>query len=46
VKDDRIRINTIAFVGEGDKDTDFLTVLKQVAAESRGTYARVNEGAP
>jgi len=34
----RIRINTIAFVGDRDKDTAFTELLKQIAKESSGTY--------
>ena len=42
-KDHRVRINTIAFVGEDDSDTAFITVLQQIARESSGVYRHVTE---
>lgn len=42
-RDHRIRINTIAFVGEGDSDTAFITVLQQIARESGGIYRHVTQ---
>jgi hypothetical protein len=42
-KDHPIKINTIAFVGEGDSDTAFLSVLQQIARETGGVYRHVTE---
>jgi hypothetical protein len=42
-KEHRVRINTIAFVGEDDSDTAFITVLQQIARESGGIYRHVTE---
>ena len=39
----RIKINTIAFVGEADKDTAFMEVLKKIAQETGGVYKFVRE---
>ena len=39
----RVRINTIAFVSDTDNDTEFMAVLKTIAAETRGTYRYVRE---
>jgi hypothetical protein len=36
------KINTIAFVGEKDKDTKFLKTLESIAKDSGGTYHRVD----
>jgi hypothetical protein len=41
-KDHRIKISTIAFVGEADKDTEFLKILKRIAQENDGVYKYVN----
>ena len=38
-----VRINTIAFVGEGDTDTDFIKLLEQIARENGGSYRHVVE---
>jgi hypothetical protein len=38
-----VRINTIAFVGEGDTDTDFIKLLEQIARENGGVYRHVVE---
>jgi hypothetical protein len=38
-----VPINTIAFVDKSDTDTDFITLLKQVAVESGGIYTFVKE---
>lgn len=43
-KDHKVKINTIAFTGESDKDTDFLDLLKTIAKENGGTFKHVNEG--
>jgi hypothetical protein len=37
----RVKINTIALVGEGDTDTEFINVLKTIAEESGGTFKKV-----
>jgi len=42
-KDKKVTIHTIAFVGQADSDTDFITLLKTIAAENRGQYRNVNE---
>ena len=42
-KDHPIKINTIAFVGEGDSDTAFLSALQQIAHETGGVYRHVTE---
>jgi len=42
-RDKKVKINTIAFVGEGDTDTDFMKLLKQIADENGGTYKFVKE---
>jgi hypothetical protein len=34
----KIKINTIAFVGEADTDTEFQKILQQIATESGGQY--------
>jgi len=36
-----VKISTIAFVGEGDTDTAFISLLKQIAAENGGIYKHV-----
>ena len=38
-----VKINTIAFVGEGDSDIDFKKLLKQIAEENGGIYRFVKE---
>ena len=40
-KDRKIRINTIAFTGDLDKDTDYIKVLKDIAEQSGGVYRHV-----
>ncbi|HXE56255.1 MAG TPA: hypothetical protein VN541_24725, partial [Tepidisphaeraceae bacterium] len=42
-KDHRVKINTIAFVGDNDNDTDFMKLLKQIAQETGGVYRYVKE---
>jgi hypothetical protein len=42
-RDHKVKVNTIAFVGEGDTDTDFMKLLKQIADENGGTYKHVKE---
>lgn len=42
-RDHRVRINTIAFVGEGDSDTAFIALLKQIARDSGGLYRHVTQ---
>jgi hypothetical protein len=42
-KDKKVKVNTIAFVGEADTDTDFMKLLKQIADENGGTYKFVKE---
>jgi hypothetical protein len=37
----KVKINTIAFVGEGDHDTAFISLLKQIAVENGGIYKHV-----
>lgn len=37
----KVKVNTIAFTGESDKDTDFIDLLKTIAKESGGTYRHV-----
>jgi hypothetical protein len=39
----KVRINTIAFVGDGDNEVDFLKLLKTIAKESGGTFRHVKE---
>lgn len=40
-RDSPVRINTIAFVGDGDSDTAFIALLEQIAHENSGTYRHV-----
>lgn len=42
-KDHKVKINTIAFVGEADTDTDFMKLLTQIAKENGGIYRFVKE---
>jgi hypothetical protein len=42
-KDKRVKINTIAFVGDKDNDTDFMKLLKEIAEETGGVYRFVRE---
>ena len=42
-KDHKVKVNTIAFVGEGDNDTAFQEVLKTIAKENNGVYKYVRE---
>ena len=42
-KDKTVKINTIAFVGDKDNDTDFMKLLKQIAEETGGVYRFVRE---
>jgi hypothetical protein len=39
----RVKIDTIAFVGEADTDTGFIALLKRIAAENGGLYRHVRE---
>jgi hypothetical protein len=43
-KEQKVKIYTIAFVGHVDIDTDFIKLLKTIAAENHGQYRHVNEG--
>ena|SRR6185437_8991012 len=43
-KDKRVKINTIAFVGQSDNDTAFKDLLATIAKENGGTFKLVNEG--
>ncbi|HEY8746442.1 MAG TPA: hypothetical protein VIM11_00600 [Tepidisphaeraceae bacterium] len=36
-------LDTIAFVGEKDKDKEFMDVLRTIARETGGTFRRVSE---
>jgi hypothetical protein len=42
-KDHRVKINTIAFVGEADTDTDFQKLLDKIAKDNGGVYKFVKE---
>jgi hypothetical protein len=42
-KDHRVKINTIAFVGDNDNDTEFMALLKKIAEDSGGVYRYVKE---
>jgi hypothetical protein len=42
-KDGRVKINTIAFVNEKDKDTDFMALLQKIAKDTGGIYRFVRE---
>jgi hypothetical protein len=42
-KDHKVKVNTIAFVGEADTDTEFMKFLKQIAEENGGVYKFVKE---
>lgn len=42
-KDHRVKINTIAFVGEADNDTDFQKLLDKIAKDNGGVYKFVKE---
>lgn len=39
----KIKINTIAFIGEGDNETEFKKILKTIAQESGGNYNEKKE---
>ena len=41
--DHKVKVNTIAFVNDQDTDTEFLELLKEVAADSGGKYKHVAE---
>lgn len=41
--DKRVKINTIAFVGEADTDTAFMALLKKIADENGGVYRYVRQ---
>jgi hypothetical protein len=41
--DNKVKINTIAFVGDGDNEVAFLDLLKTIAKESGGTFKHVKE---
>ena len=36
-----VKVNTIAFIGESDHDTAFISLLEQIAAENGGIYKHV-----
>lgn len=42
-KDGKVKINTIAFVGDTDNDTEFMALLKKIAQETGGVYRYVRE---
>ena len=42
-RDKKVKVNTIAFVGEGDDDTAFQAILKTIAKENNGVYKYVKE---
>jgi hypothetical protein len=42
-KDHQTKVNAIAFIGEGDNDTEFLKLLKQIAHDNGGVYHLFNE---
>ena len=42
-KDGKVKINTIAFVNEKDKDTDFMAILQKIAKDTGGVYRFVRE---
>jgi hypothetical protein len=42
-KDKKVKINTIAFVGEGDNDTEFIKLLQKIADENGGRFNLVHE---
>ncbi|HEY2587311.1 MAG TPA: VWA domain-containing protein, partial [Tepidisphaeraceae bacterium] len=42
-RDHKVKINTIAFVGEADTDTEFMKLLTQIAKEDGGVYKFVKE---
>jgi hypothetical protein len=42
-KDGKVKINTIAFVNEKDKDTDFMALLQKIAKDTGGIYRMVRE---
>jgi hypothetical protein len=42
-KDHKVKINTIAFVGEADTDTDFQKLLDKIAKDNGGVYKFVKE---
>jgi len=41
--DHKVRVNTIAFVGDGDNEVAFIERLKKIAKDSGGTYRHVKE---
>jgi uncharacterized protein with von Willebrand factor type A (vWA) domain len=43
-KEQKVKINTIAFVGTSDTDTAFIDLLKTIASENGGKYKHVDEG--
>jgi hypothetical protein len=42
-RDKAVKINTIAFVGQGDTDTAFISLLQQIARENGGTFKHVTQ---
>jgi hypothetical protein len=42
-KDHKVKVNTIAFVGADDNDTEFQKVLDRIAKENNGVYKFVRE---
>ena len=39
----KVKVNTIAFTGDGDNDIAYLDLLKKIASESGGVFRRVKE---
>lgn len=42
-KDHQTKVNTIAFIGQGDDDTEFLKLLQRIAHDNGGVYHQFNE---
>jgi hypothetical protein len=42
-KDHKVKVNTIAFVGKDDTDTDFLLTLQEIAKDNGGMFKHVTE---
>lgn len=38
-----VQVNTIAFVGEGDTDAEFIKILQKIAKDSDGAYRKADE---
>jgi hypothetical protein len=41
--DHRVKVYTIAFVDDADKDTDFVALLQQIARETGGIYKHISQ---